>query len=357
MKVRTTVVIPPENVKVVDADDWTAHDGIMVVPFSWVRPPPPVVISPASSASPSSRSPPPPPSCTPPATPRPPPEPTGDLSAPKGFVSKADYEPLSEQERYVRRRFKSYLSHSEIPPTEASENDWLNFQRGYEYASEGCVYEAFRSMLLWRQRRNIDSIAHDVSIAAPRMDEFDEMCPSCLLGEDTTGHPVALDNYTHVSSRVLLSSFGDEEFVTHMIARKELQRTFMKRTNQRLGSQIYRVITVVDVGGIDSGHLRGSFLSRFKMVNACFGSNYPESVWKLVIINAPMLFRLFWNLIKPFLNPVTAAKVSVVGGDVTDAFREYVLREGVTIQKGKIAHDKKTWGSFAANVGVTRKCC
>jgi hypothetical protein len=54
------------------------------------------------------------------------------------------------------------------------------------------------------------------------------------------------------------------------------------------------------------------------------------------------------ELDQAFSQSVTAAKVSVMGGDVTDAFGEFVLREGVTIQKGKIIHDKKTWASFAA---------
>lgn len=36
---------------------------------------------------------------------------------------------------------------------------------------------------------------------------------------------------------------------------------------------------------------------------------YPERCWKIYVCNAPMVFRIFWNLVQPFVDPVTKAKV------------------------------------------------
>jgi ABC-type glycerol-3-phosphate transport system permease component len=39
--------------------------------------------------------------------------------------------------------------------------------------------------------------------------------------------------------------------------------------------------------------------------------HYPEVLRKMYIINAPSIFGLFWKIIKPMMDPVTAAKVVI----------------------------------------------
>jgi hypothetical protein len=38
---------------------------------------------------------------------------------------------------------------------------------------------------------------------------------------------------------------------------------------------------------------------------------YPETMWKIYLVNTPMLFRAVWAIVKPWLHPITAAKVCV----------------------------------------------
>jgi hypothetical protein len=42
---------------------------------------------------------------------------------------------------------------------------------------------------------------------------------------------------------------------------------------------------------------------------------YPESMGKFYIINAPWGFSAVWNVIKPWLDPVTVAKIDIPGSD------------------------------------------
>lgn len=37
-------------------------------------------------------------------------------------------------------------------------------------------------------------------------------------------------------------------------------------------------------------------------------------MWKIYLVNTPMLFRAVWAIIKPWLHPATAAKVRFGGG-------------------------------------------
>jgi len=43
--------------------------------------------------------------------------------------------------------------------------------------------------------------------------------------------------------------------------------------------------------------------------------NYPEMLGRICIINAPMVFKAIWQLVKPLLNPRTLSKIQVRGCD------------------------------------------
>ena len=51
-----------------------------------------------------------------------------------------------------------------------------------------------------------------------------------------------------------------------------------------------------------------------KPVFAQASANYPESLWKLYIINAPYLFRSLWGVIRMWLDPMTQKKIHILGG-------------------------------------------
>jgi len=41
--------------------------------------------------------------------------------------------------------------------------------------------------------------------------------------------------------------------------------------------------------------------------------NYPETLGKTLIINAPSIFKMIWGLVKPMLDVRTQAKIEVGG--------------------------------------------
>ena len=44
------------------------------------------------------------------------------------------------------------------------------------------------------------------------------------------------------------------------------------------------------------------------------GSFFPETAWKLFIVNAPFVFRSVYAVIKPLIHPVTRDKIKILGG-------------------------------------------
>ena len=53
-------------------------------------------------------------------------------------------------------------------------------------------------------------------------------------------------------------------------------------------------------------------------------SHYPELMGKLIIVNAPWVFKSAWSFVKPMLDAKTVSKISIYGSD-KDAFSQALL--------------------------------
>jgi len=51
---------------------------------------------------------------------------------------------------------------------------------------------------------------------------------------------------------------------------------------------------------------------------------YPETMFKIYLINAPLVFRAIWAVIKPWLHPITVAKVNLLGSS-KEALKKFEL--------------------------------
>ena len=59
------------------------------------------------------------------------------------------------------------------------------------------------------------------------------------------------------------------------------------------------------------------------------GNLYPESIYKLFLVNAPFAFRAMWKMITPFVDEATLKKIQICGaGDNTT--RNLFAKNGVT---------------------------
>jgi hypothetical protein len=59
-----------------------------------------------------------------------------------------------------------------------------------------------------------------------------------------------------------------------------------------------------------------------KAIAKALGDQYPESMKKCIVYPSNRVFRYIWNIVKPFFDPVTAAKIVMVGGQ--DELYKYI---------------------------------
>jgi len=85
-----------------------------------------------------------------------------------------------------------------------------------------------------------------------------------------------------------------------------------ERYQQRGNQQQSELIVAVDISEFAMWQIPSAELTKelIHMANAY----YPERLHKVYVIDAPRLFRLFWMLVRPFLDPVSKAKYEFVTG-------------------------------------------
>ena len=100
----------------------------------------------------------------------------------------------------------------------------------------------------------------------------------------------------------------------------------VRRSKLRLaeaqGTQAYYHTTILDLRGLNAAFLRQSnraFIQRtFKFSSTC----YPETVFRIYIINCPSAFPLAWKAVRPFVDPETSIKIQVLSRDAASKIRE-----------------------------------
>jgi len=239
------------------------------------------------------------------------------------------------------------------------------FIRGYAYRTDwhdaSCAY--LKAHLTWRREVGCDAVLASPDLSgisrflgprlSSRLAEFDAMFASGVIGRDADGHVVTLDRLIPTCGvSASMAAFTDDEFVTMMVARREMLRAVIAANARANGWRTYKVVAIMDVSGLRFVDLMDKrWHARMAKLFDLFGWHYPESQRQTVVINAPRIFTGLWQMAKVFLHPITASKVCVVGASYVRALRDigFVLTDGKQLDEhGKLPNRLRTWSEELA---------
>jgi hypothetical protein len=190
-------------------------------------------------------------------------------------------------------RVKSQLLAEYPDSSKFSDTTYLRFLRGRKHEED----KALRAMIRyieWRQDNGVDSIKE-------RTNEFKDELESGKLSTsyfDKDGRPVA-----HIFARKHNKNTRDLDQIRKLII------FALEDILQRAKPEEERMVICFDLKGFS---LNCMDYDAVKVLIEILGFNYPETLHRAVIVNAPFLFSACWVIIKPWLDPVTASKVSFI---------------------------------------------
>jgi len=283
----------------------------------------------------------------PPHSPTPPPgstpsEPDGTERMSEMFTSGKDWDPFTPAELAVLAKV-----HERLGPALADVPvDLLaQFVRSAPHTASGepCVGERLEAALAWRAREGVDQLVQAPPVGR---DEFEWLMPAGCVGHDREGRPVILERPGRDRQAVLaaLAAMSAEEFVRQQVCSKECIRHFLGAASRRRGRRISKFVSVIDAGGIGRHHFDRRNVAFFKAFAEVSSANYPDCLERLFVVRAPYLMTALWALLRPLLHPVTAAKVSILGGDYAAALEA----DGVSLPSGKLPESDELEGWVAS---------
>lgn len=165
------------------------------------------------------------------------------------------------------------------------------------------------------------------------------------LREDKLGHPVYFERTGCISSNMkkVLENFSVDELVVRHVRQMELMMLRLQQASFTHGKIIGKQVLVYDLKGMKI-KVNSKALTTFKRTLVVDEQFYPERLHKLVMINAPGFFTGIWKMIKPWLDPVTANKIQILGTDYQTVLHDIVDPSQLPAEFGGTGEDLDwTW--------------
>uniref|UniRef100_A0A8C2IW44 CRAL-TRIO domain-containing protein n=1 Tax=Cyprinus carpio TaxID=7962 RepID=A0A8C2IW44_CYPCA len=145
-----------------------------------------------------------------------------------------------------------------------------------------------------------------------------------LCGYDREGSPVWYDIIGPLDPKGLLLSASKQDCLRTKVRDAELLRQECEKQSKKLGKYIESITIIYDCEGLGMKHLWKPAVEVYGEILTMFEENYPESLKKVLLIKAPKLFPIAYNLVKHFLREETRQKIAVLGSNWKEVLRNYV---------------------------------
>lgn len=142
--------------------------------------------------------------------------------------------------------------------------------------------------------------------------QFHQLWPEYICGLDRFGHFLQGIRVEEIDTDGLLKL--DEEHLLCLQGQKmKAYAVYKHDLSNASGVQRYKHTMLVDLHNISMSMLMGKKKNLMKKIFDIGSTYYPETMFKIYLVNAPMVFRAIWAIIKPWLHPITVAKVNILG--------------------------------------------
>ncbi|XP_075996723.1 SEC14-like protein 2 [Genypterus blacodes] len=155
-----------------------------------------------------------------------------------------------------------------------------------------------------------------------------------MCGYDREGSPIWYDVIGPLDPKGLLMSASKQDFLKTKIRHTEMLRRECESQSEKLKKNVESITLIYDCEGLGLKHMWKPAVETYGEVLTMFEENYPEGLKRVLLIKAPRIFPMAYNLIKHFLCEETRRKISILGSDWQEVLRKHVDPEQLPVVYG-----------------------
>lgn len=132
---------------------------------------------------------------------------------------------------------------------------------------------------------------------------------------DRFGRPIYVERTGLADADLLNALTSLDVLEAHHIVSMEVDvRNLYSLASRAAGRPVTKQTTILDFAGMTLRLANANSRSYVKRMSALDTAYFPETLGRLLIINAPSFFSVAWHMVSGFLDPNTVAKISILGG-------------------------------------------
>ncbi|KAF2400126.1 putative phosphatidylinositol transporter [Trichodelitschia bisporula] len=163
----------------------------------------------------------------------------------------------------------------------------------------------------------------------PEKEKIFAYYPQYYHKTDKDGRPIYIEHLGKIDLAAMNKITTDERMLQNLVCEYEkLADPRLPACSRKVGSLLETCCTIMDAKGVSIGSVP-SVYGYLQRASAISQNYYPERLGKMYLINAPWGFSTVFSVIKRFLDPVTVAKIHVLGSGYEKELLAQVPKENL----------------------------
>jgi len=202
-----------------------------------------------------------------------------------------------EKEVQKIREFRAKVAH--VDHWKNNPHDAVMFLREH-HGNVAKAAKMFCKMVKWRLENDVDDML--TSYKPPYAFRYNPI--AVLKGTDKEGNPIHYERVGAADTLSFYRRFGHDAYVRQAIWVREMDTrgSWIDDYEARYGHRYRQLTVVMDMEGLNSTHIRPQLMTMLQDCLRIVQDYYPNISKRIIILRAPMVFKLLWGIMKHFMD-------------------------------------------------------